>query len=449
MAPRNSSSTNGRRLFSMPSFRRQGPRNRPNSSPASTTTSPTNLITAVENSGLTSSSTRSSLKHEEENPSVVKGWLYKWTNYIKGYQKRWFILENGLLHYYRNKADIAKKSRRCISLHKGHIFTEEGYNFVVSNAGGSQIYHLRASSEEERRKWVTALERAKSKSRTISQSYDADELSSTGVKKEEIDDEELIGALGILYSKLEELRMCESLINKHRHALEQSLKELEVASKAVLETVSQKDSAIVDDLKSKMKTVNERSTLLNITGNAMINASSEFLEHCQNKGKRWQSVLDNEREIRQNLQDMIQQLAKQHSRLESVVEKEHLGKYETEPNTSNTIQTVSGAILNKDMKTRDDKLELVNHLKNISSSNSLRHSISANCLDSELGDDPFEDALDDTATCFNVPVPPNELHNSSSDESIGSSEQAQVFFIRITISLLKEFKYISRVITNA
>jgi len=30
-----------------------------------------------------------------------KGWLYKWTNYIRGYQKRWFVLQNGLLSYYR------------------------------------------------------------------------------------------------------------------------------------------------------------------------------------------------------------------------------------------------------------------------------------------------------------------------------------------------------------
>jgi PH domain len=30
-----------------------------------------------------------------------KGWLYKWTNYLKGYQKRWFVLQNGYLSYYR------------------------------------------------------------------------------------------------------------------------------------------------------------------------------------------------------------------------------------------------------------------------------------------------------------------------------------------------------------
>ena len=31
----------------------------------------------------------------------MKGWLSKWTNYIKGYQRRWFVLSNGFLSYYR------------------------------------------------------------------------------------------------------------------------------------------------------------------------------------------------------------------------------------------------------------------------------------------------------------------------------------------------------------
>ena len=31
----------------------------------------------------------------------MDGWLLKWTNYIKGYQRRWFVLSNGLLSYYR------------------------------------------------------------------------------------------------------------------------------------------------------------------------------------------------------------------------------------------------------------------------------------------------------------------------------------------------------------
>lgn len=36
-----------------------------------------------------------------QNEPVMKGWLFKWTNYLKGYQRRWFVLQNGLLSYYR------------------------------------------------------------------------------------------------------------------------------------------------------------------------------------------------------------------------------------------------------------------------------------------------------------------------------------------------------------
>ena len=32
---------------------------------------------------------------------TYKGWLFKWTNYLKGYQRRWFVLSNGLVSYYR------------------------------------------------------------------------------------------------------------------------------------------------------------------------------------------------------------------------------------------------------------------------------------------------------------------------------------------------------------
>ena len=35
--------------------------------------------------------------------------------------------------------------------------------FLVSNGGGTQTFHLRASSEVERQRWVTALELAKAK----------------------------------------------------------------------------------------------------------------------------------------------------------------------------------------------------------------------------------------------------------------------------------------------
>ena len=31
----------------------------------------------------------------------LSGFLLKWTNYLKGYQRRFFVLSNGVLSYYR------------------------------------------------------------------------------------------------------------------------------------------------------------------------------------------------------------------------------------------------------------------------------------------------------------------------------------------------------------
>ena len=73
------------------------------------------------------------------------------------------MLANGLLHYYRNKGEMSRTCRGSISLHGAHIITEDSCNFIVSNAGGTQTYHLRAASEVERQKWVTALELAKTR----------------------------------------------------------------------------------------------------------------------------------------------------------------------------------------------------------------------------------------------------------------------------------------------
>jgi hypothetical protein len=39
---------------------------------------------------------------------VFSGYLMKWTNYIKGYQKRWFVLNNGLLSYFRLVINVFK-----------------------------------------------------------------------------------------------------------------------------------------------------------------------------------------------------------------------------------------------------------------------------------------------------------------------------------------------------
>ncbi|XP_035235163.1 oxysterol-binding protein 2-like [Anguilla anguilla] len=106
---------------------------------------------------------------------TYKGWLFKWTNYLKGYQRRWFVLSNGLLSYYsvglkaagrpvrehRTQAEMAHTCRGTINLATAHIDTEDACNIVLSSGG--RTYHLKAGSEVERQRWITALELAKAK----------------------------------------------------------------------------------------------------------------------------------------------------------------------------------------------------------------------------------------------------------------------------------------------
>ncbi|XP_075437223.1 oxysterol-binding protein 1-like [Ascaphus truei] len=113
--------------------------------------------------------------------SAREGWLFKWTNYIKGYQRRWFVLSNGLLSYYRSKAEMRHTCRGTINLATANISVEDSCNFVISN-GGAQTYHLKASSEVERQRWITALELAKARAVKMQ----AESGKRGGVTKEEV-----------------------------------------------------------------------------------------------------------------------------------------------------------------------------------------------------------------------------------------------------------------------
>ena len=97
---------------------------------------------------------------EGNQGAVKRSWLWKWTNYIRGYQKRWFVLDNGTLSYYRSKEEISHSCRGTINLFGAYIETMNRSYFVVRN-GTSQVFHLKASSDSEKQEWITALNTVK------------------------------------------------------------------------------------------------------------------------------------------------------------------------------------------------------------------------------------------------------------------------------------------------
>ena len=64
-------------------------------------------------------------------------------------------------YFCRTQAEMAHTCRGTINLATAHIDTEDACNIVLSSGG--RTYHLKASTEVERQRWVTALELAKAK----------------------------------------------------------------------------------------------------------------------------------------------------------------------------------------------------------------------------------------------------------------------------------------------
>uniref|UniRef100_A0A7N9AZP6 Oxysterol-binding protein n=1 Tax=Mastacembelus armatus TaxID=205130 RepID=A0A7N9AZP6_9TELE len=252
---------------------------------------------------------------EPKTPTAIpagdtyKGWVFKWTNYIKGYQRRWFVLSNGLLSYYRTQAEMGHTCRGTINLATATITVDDACNFVISN-GGAQTYHLKASCEVERQRWITALELAKAKAARMQAESDdsGDDFPPSSVPVAHgqgggSQNSEVQSALRTLGSKVEDLSTCNDLISKHGSALQRSLSELD-------------SLRLTGEAGDKIRQVTERATLFRITSNAMINACRDFLSLAQAHSKRWQKALQAEREQRVRLEETLEQLAKQHNHLE-------------------------------------------------------------------------------------------------------------------------------------
>lgn len=221
---------------------------------------------------------------------------------MKGYQKRWFVLSKGVLSYYRNQTEMSHTCRGTISLHGALIHTVDSCTFVVSN-GGTQTFHIKTTNEVERQSWVTSLELAKVKAIRAMESEEEEETENFYV----VPTEEVITVVRELNDRLESLRTCYDLITKHGLALQGALTDLKSTNVALSDE---------ETLVSRIKIVNERATLFRITSKAMINACTDYIRSAELQGYKWSKALQHERDNRQRLEDVVEQLAKQHTQLE-------------------------------------------------------------------------------------------------------------------------------------
>ena len=91
----------------------------------------------------------------------MKGYLKKWTNYTSGYKLRWFVLEDGVLSYYKHQDDAGSACRGAINMRIAqlHMDPKDKTNFEIQ--GKSSVkYHLKANHVVEAKRWFWALNNA-------------------------------------------------------------------------------------------------------------------------------------------------------------------------------------------------------------------------------------------------------------------------------------------------
>ncbi|XP_065663146.1 oxysterol-binding protein 1 isoform X2 [Hydra vulgaris] len=313
-------------------------------------------------------------------PDQFRGYLWKWTNYIKGYQKRWFVLANGLLSYYRSPAEMNHTCRGTINLAGAFIDTVDSCSFVVN--GGSQVWHLRAGSEIERQRWVTALELAKAKSiKNLASDDDSDS-----------DSEEEI-TIKVIGSKLDDLTISNNLVNNHGGALQ----------KAISDYVERKSQSNVEkknkeSKEQSLKLINEKAQLFRITSNAMMTACADFLELAKTYEKKFSRLINVERGKRLRLEETVETLAKQHIQLERACE----------------IEKVK------------ESYKSVAHLENPENPNILPLGVGSRDEGSEEEDDHFEDAISDLPEHFSTNNETNFITENFEEDSLSANDNLSV-----------------------
>ena len=91
---------------------------------------------------------------EDTDSLELKGTLSKWTNYIHGWQDRYFSLKEGTLVYFKSQLETDFGCRGAITIDKAtiksHDLDEMRFDVSVSDC----VWYLRAESIEDRQRWI-------------------------------------------------------------------------------------------------------------------------------------------------------------------------------------------------------------------------------------------------------------------------------------------------------
>ncbi|XP_067287601.1 pleckstrin homology domain-containing family A member 3 [Pseudorasbora parva] len=178
----------------------------------------------------------------------MEGVLYKWTNYMTGWQPRWFVLDNGIISYYDSEDDVCKGSKGSIKMSvceiKVHPTDNTRLELIIP---GEQHFYVKAVNAAERQKWLVALGSSKAG------------LIDTRTKKER----ELTETTESLKTKMSELRLYCDLLMQQVHTIQESVEQEGESPVASTETRNEASSLLSATCETFIKTLEECMKIAN------------------------------------------------------------------------------------------------------------------------------------------------------------------------------------------
>ncbi|KAK7119310.1 hypothetical protein R3I94_021223 [Phoxinus phoxinus] len=172
----------------------------------------------------------------------MEGVLYKWTNYMTGWQPRWFVLDNGIISYYDSEDDVCKGSKGSIKMSvceiKVHPTDNTRLELIIP---GEQHFYVKAVNAAERQKWLVALGSSKAG------------LIDTRTKKER----DLTETTESLKTKMSELRLYCDLLMQQVHTIHESVEQEGESTVASTETRNEASSLLSATCETFIKTLEE------------------------------------------------------------------------------------------------------------------------------------------------------------------------------------------------
>lgn len=93
-------------------------------------------------------------------PPDHRGFLSKWVNYRSGWRTRWFVLENGVLSYYRDREDEAVACRGSIAMAVATLHSSsDGTRFELSSKVSSAVpkFIVKSVHRAEIARWIQTI----------------------------------------------------------------------------------------------------------------------------------------------------------------------------------------------------------------------------------------------------------------------------------------------------